>query len=754
MKNFLLFFSLFSTTFLFGQFDNHCLDFDGIEDQITLWPSPLSGSTDFTIETWFLSSATDSDMDCATNFRKLVSLNSEFETVDVGLCSGYLNLGWTINNVSDTVQSIAVSPNQWQHLAIVREVDTTRLFLNCVEVLRDTIEDFVVDTFRIGQGIHTATPLDNWQGQVDEIRMWNHMRSKTDLEAHKNCVLIGNESGLLLYWQLDQGVASGANSAIEYAIDETGNGQNGLLDSFDLTGSTSNFIASNAGLVYPNYNRLAFDISDADQTGLITEIGKNTPIHFCLSYDDAIPQATGDNTITWQYNDGAGWLEASNLEYVGFCSVIRPDHVAVDCSDDNLDGYVDRAYRAIVEVRDPILEDTCFYTTDTDTLRICCPISETTMITLSVDSLCGGDTTDVTVTLLSDEFVLENGPTVNIHWDTNGVALTGLADSTSFVLADVAANFDDICFNVTITNCGGKSKTASKCIHVDPMPICGTITGRDMPDNLIQDATNANLYYICPENDASLDTLTPFINCIPQWEYTFNLEDWHPLGYSNTIQNTNVLPTPYWEDGATSIFYRIACQPFSTPSICMPCFGDTLEIQLLPAPDTVEIVGTSPICLGSNTLLSISSPQMNAVLPITYTWLHNGLVVGTGETYQAAQNGCYWVEASDGCQVSPSAPFCLEVCELEAIISCPLLPNECAYQGQSITLSGCGSHSSCDNASLTYQWTYDSGTLIQSNDCTIEHLPDPSGTTYTLTVTDTANGCTDTTNRFVKPCAN
>lgn len=80
------------------------------------------------------------------------------------------------------------------------------------------------------------------------------------------------------------------------------------------------------------------------------------------------------------------------------------------------------------------------------------------------------------------------------------------------------------------------------------------------------------------------------------------------------------------------------------------------------------------------------------------------------------------------------------------------MPNECAYQGQSVTLSGCDSQSTCGNTGMTYQWAYNNGTLVSTNGCTIEHLPDPAGTTYTLTVMD-ANGCSATTTRFVKPCA-
>ena len=506
-------------------------------------------------------------------------------------------------------------------------------------------------------------------------------------------------------------------------------------------------------LLYPSFDLLELDIKDPTQTNVLDQICNEDAVHFCLSYGGAVPLYNGVDNIQWEYNDdNLGWQDDPDFDK--FCFVVQPGKVSIDCASSQA-GFTERVYRAKVRVVDPVLMDTCNYTSDADTLLICCPIDPTSSITIMTNTqMCEGDTQTVQVTLNSNDFVetIAGGSYVSIDWTINGNADATLADASSFNHF-VTAGITDYCFEATITNCGGKQLVVTECIQIDPKPVCGTIIGLPSPATLTQINANPKEYTICPSNDASIGIDHPFFNCNPQWQYSFDLAIWNDLGYSNSVQNTNVLPSYLWPVNTDSIFYRISCQPLSNPSACKPCNSDTLKIKLSAKPDTVLIAGTSPVCSGNSTTLTVTNPQTGTIPPITYTWLHDGVTVGTGTSYLASQDGCYWVEASDGCQVTPSYQFCLEVCEIEPIISCPLMPNECAYLGQPVTLSGCDSQSSCGNTGLSYQWSYDSGTEISTNGCTIEHLPASSGTTYTLTVTD-VNGCSASTTRFVKPCSN
>ena len=54
--------------------------------------------------------------------------------------------------------------------------------------------------------------------------------------------LIGNETGLVAYYNFNQGVAGGNNTAINSLTDKTSNAHNGTLNNFKLTGATSNWV--------------------------------------------------------------------------------------------------------------------------------------------------------------------------------------------------------------------------------------------------------------------------------------------------------------------------------------------------------------------------------------------------------------------------------------------------------------------------------------------------------------------------------
>ena len=72
------------------------------------------------------------------------------------------------------------------------------------------------------------------EGDVDEVRLWDHARTKDELGANMNVSLAGNEPGLLGYWPFDEGAGSTTSDAtggghplllqggVEWARDDVG----------------------------------------------------------------------------------------------------------------------------------------------------------------------------------------------------------------------------------------------------------------------------------------------------------------------------------------------------------------------------------------------------------------------------------------------------------------------------------------------------------------------------------------------------
>lgn len=85
-------------------------------------------------------------------------------------------------------------------------------------------------------------------GKMDEVRIWDHARSSTEIAGDYKKALTGSEPGLIAYYNFNQGVAAGDNQSETVLKDLTGK-KNGTLKDFALTaGSTSNFVASDLQL--------------------------------------------------------------------------------------------------------------------------------------------------------------------------------------------------------------------------------------------------------------------------------------------------------------------------------------------------------------------------------------------------------------------------------------------------------------------------------------------------------------------------
>lgn len=755
---------------------NNCLDFDGNGDYINLSPIPITSNSNFTVEMWFQATGTGTNTNCSNNFKRLFALGGAGSRFEVGECGGALAVYWFdgANHGPFYTTAATVRDGSWHCISVTRNSQNMEIWLDCASVYTtNQIGTLNSTLFRIGQWGGGSSGNDEWLGRVDEIKLWDFARPAVDICANKNCLPFGNETGLVVYWPLDKGLANGNNTSNTFVNDLAFPAQNGILAGFGLTGPTSNFVASEANLIYPNYQNLELQISDYfSPTTPISEICTGDPVHFCLKRNGQIvqlpnvmdPTSNVTAAISWQYLDNTvtNWTTITPPPFSSFCFPVQPGIITAVCSP-NADGFVDRDYRAVITVTDPVLSTSCDYLSEIQQLRICCPLSPAATVVATTDLLgdllCAGDFVNFSGTLNSpDQFVNALGPAVTIDWFYNTIPIPSAANQTTFTYSTTVSD-PEACFEARVKNCAGKEMTYKKCFTVDPDPMSGDIT--ELPTGILTLlSSNPLVYEICPGNDAKLQMVNPldFKNGIITWQFLFPSEGiWRDLGISNSIQNTNILPclkpplSPYlWPSGETCIKYRIVVKPYSNPSGCDPEYSNELTICLKTAPAADVVLGATQICKGQTTQLTVGNYNAG----YTYTWLWNGLQVGTGQFFTASETGCYWVEISNGCQVTTTAKHCLTVCEIIPAISCPLLPNDCACEGEPILLTGCAPNYTKDNCpgALTYTWAWDSGTLVGQSGCDLEHTPSPNGTNYTLTVTNSLTGCSATTSTFILPC--
>jgi len=772
-----------------AQCSNLALAFDGngdfISSNLNTTTPVMAGNTDFTIEAWFYSSATSASTNCNGNFKRLIGLigppgsGTRFE---VGECGGELNFFWN-NSTSGSVVPILLDPNNirnnWHHIAVTRNSSTNsvKVYLDCLPLTftGGTSGAFNFSELRIGQWGGGSTSTDEWEGRVDEVRLWNRERTPTEICDFKDCTLGGTSPDLVFNWTLDQtpAVTANGNNAGALALNMTGNFNHGSLQGFNLGSGnlTSNFVCSD---IPP-----AYFLSISDQPVLfpssIGAICSGEAVHFC-AINQINPGPLPPNTsVIWEYNDNnQGWLPDPNLNpaYSGYlCFGVPGGVITANCG---ASGYVDRFYRAKITKQMGNL--TCTYTTLETGLSIYCPVTN-----LQISTVVNGPTpfngafcegpVNIDVSLSStDPFVIPPAiPPIgylSIQWLINGVH-DPTYDNMTFFNYSMPAIATSLCFEAIVQNFICAPVTAKVCFQVDPQPMCGLIDG--MSSNLIT-TPNPYSYLVCPGDDAAVGMVNPtqFVNCNPVWQFSFDQVNWQNLGASNALQNTNILPqtfppnnplSPYlWPAGANCIYYRIECRPLSYPnSGCDPCYSNIVEVCLLPPLANGLISGNQQFCSMTGSTTLTVSPYNSAN---TYSWYLNGMgPVGFGQNYTANQPGYYTVVITDayGCHSVVTPPFYVEECIIVPLISCPI-DNPCACDGLPITLSGCDSYDTCGGTGpLTYTWSASNGgpgTVSGPGGCEFTHIPDPLvGTTYTLTVCNSLNpSCCATSTLFIKPC--
>ncbi|MCZ7644597.1 MAG: tandem-95 repeat protein [Planctomycetota bacterium] len=197
------------------------LRLDGGNDYVTIPDAPALQLTEaVTAEAWFRFQSG------GTQNPRVVSEKSVFpEITTVGTGSSRridttINLqGVGIVRVQGTTQLAA---NVWHHAAVTYDRSALKLYLNgqLEGQTAATAAIFVTGNPHI-LGRQQGTSLDNYRGDLDEVRFWNRARTQSEIQADMRRTLNGGEFGLVGYWRFD-----GTGQTV---TDFSGNGLHGYL---------------------------------------------------------------------------------------------------------------------------------------------------------------------------------------------------------------------------------------------------------------------------------------------------------------------------------------------------------------------------------------------------------------------------------------------------------------------------------------------------------------------------------------------
>jgi hypothetical protein len=243
----ILFALLFIGIFSLSNAQNNALSFDGLNDRGTrpMWTGGFQG--DWTVESWVRPdtfvpiyqpvfevagggvawSVTGGMVPASPDYRMVVSTS--------------------FGGLSSAAAATPIPVGQWTHMAWVYESGVIKFYINGILDISSGPITFPAapgGSFYLGYSPgggpeYTAEAL-------DEFRIWDRALTSGEINSHVCNALTGNESGLQVYYDFNQGIANGNNSGLATVVDRAGGDQNLSIIGFTLNGTQSNWVPSMA----------------------------------------------------------------------------------------------------------------------------------------------------------------------------------------------------------------------------------------------------------------------------------------------------------------------------------------------------------------------------------------------------------------------------------------------------------------------------------------------------------------------------
>ena len=284
------------------------LNFDGVDDIVLVNTGSNSLTAPFTIEAWVNPNNVSSTLNILST-RGPSDQSFDFKLMngnkihgDIGDGSGWLN--------TNADGSYSYNAGQWMHVAYVVTNTDYNIYANGVLIGNGSISG----TPLLFDANHTITiggllsGGENFAGSIDEVRVWGNARTQCQINNSMNCELAPSDrTGLVAYYKFNEGITLSNNATVTAATDSSGNGNNGTLNNFALTGATSNWSApggvatgvSCGPIVYPTVSVNSATICAGATTTLTAN--SSTATSYSWSTGDATTSITQSPTVTASY---------------------------------------------------------------------------------------------------------------------------------------------------------------------------------------------------------------------------------------------------------------------------------------------------------------------------------------------------------------------------------------------------------------------------------------------------------------------
>lgn len=170
----------------------------------------FNGTANFTLESWLNPSDT-----ATSNYGTLFSKqdNFSFALTTALVIEFVFNTGSWLGTITTDVK---LRQNEWQHLAIVKEGTTVRIYLNGSLRWQKTDSGNIPASLRSNNAYFTigGNPWDGYSNQptpqmnfyaggIDEVKFWNIARTQSEVALNMNTKSDASTSNLVTYWDFN-----------------------------------------------------------------------------------------------------------------------------------------------------------------------------------------------------------------------------------------------------------------------------------------------------------------------------------------------------------------------------------------------------------------------------------------------------------------------------------------------------------------------------------------------------------------------
>ncbi len=191
------------------KFAGNALNFDGIDDYVEIADdNSLDFITNYTIETWIKPESFSWIAGIVTKYHTAGSngylLRLHSDSPYTGLCFDEM---YTSTGI--------LEQDKWYHIAAVNDNGTRKLYLNGeLQVLTGTPISVQSNSDPVCFGVDFLASGRFFNGDMDEVRIWNIARTQVEIRENMHLTLSGQETGLISYWQFNEGSGTLASDAL------------------------------------------------------------------------------------------------------------------------------------------------------------------------------------------------------------------------------------------------------------------------------------------------------------------------------------------------------------------------------------------------------------------------------------------------------------------------------------------------------------------------------------------------------------